>query len=370
MSALGIIFSNIHDENLAELTRGRTMGSVPFGGRYRLIDFALSNMVNSKITKVGVITKSNYQSLMDHLGSGKDWDLARKNGGIIILPPFGAAESEALYKTRLEALKGIRSFLTRSREEYVVMCDCDSVYRADFNEIINLSNKKNFDIIMMTKRIEEGENLPSDGTFVKTDKDGRITQLMTKPDKEKGTSLFLNVYILKKSLLENLISDAAARGYKHFTGEVLAGRLKELRIYSYDFEGYFASINSLAGYYEESLALLKAPVRKELFGDRGVYTKVRDSAPTKYGVGAVVNDSLIADGCVIEGEVYGSVLFRGVKVGRGTVIKNSILFQDAVTGENCELSCVIADKNVTIRDRRTLSGCELQPYFIAKGIML
>ena len=149
MSAVGIIFSNIHDENIPELSRRRTMASVPFGGRYRLIDFALSNMVNSGITTVGIITKSNYQSLMDHLGSGKDWDLARKTGGLILLPPFGAQENDVLYRNRLEALKGAMGFLNRRNEEYVVLCDCDGVYSMDFSDVIEYHEKKKADITLV-----------------------------------------------------------------------------------------------------------------------------------------------------------------------------------------------------------------------------
>ena len=156
MKAVGIIFSNIHDNNVPELARIRTLGSIPFGGRYRLIDFPLSNMVNSGIDTVGIITKSNYQSLIDHVGSGKDWDLARKDGGVIILPPFGDKENKKLYTSRLEALKGVTSFLFRADEEYVVMTDCDAVCRINFNDVIENHIRNRADISLVYKKLEKG----------------------------------------------------------------------------------------------------------------------------------------------------------------------------------------------------------------------
>ena len=167
MSAVGVIFSNIHDENVPELSNMRTMGSIPYGGRYRLIDFALSNLVNSGVTTVGIITKNNYQSLMDHLGSGKDWDLARKTGGLVLLPPFGAKDNEGLYKNRLEALKSIIGFLTRRNEDYVILCDCDGVYRMDFSDIIDYHEAKQADITLVCHTEEIANS--SKYTLIKSD---------------------------------------------------------------------------------------------------------------------------------------------------------------------------------------------------------
>ena len=369
MRAVGIIFSNIHDDSVAELARIRTLGSIPFGGRYRLIDFPLSNMVNSGIDTVGVITKNNYQSLMDHVGSGKDWDLARKDGGLIFLPPFSDVENSKLYTTRLEALKGITSFLFRADEEYVVMTDCDSILRINYNDIIEQHIRTHADITMVYKKRKLNEK--EVGTILDLDSDERITKISydyTETDKEHN--IFTNIYVMKKSLLQNIVMRSISHNYHHFTADVISPNLNSLRIIGFEHKGFFAGINSLQSYYESNLLLLDKNVRSEIFGDRSVFTKIRDSAPTKYGNSAIVKNSLIADGCEIYGEVENSIIFRNVKVARGAVIKNSIVMQNTVLGENSSLNCIIADKNVVIRDRKVLSGAENHPFYIGKGMMI
>lgn len=368
MRAVGIIFSNIHDKSIPELSRIRTLGSIPYGGRYRLIDFPLSNMVNSGIDTVGIITKSNYQSLMDHVGSGKDWDLARKDGGVIILPPYGNMENSTLYNSRLEALKGITNFLFRADEDYVVMTDCDAVWRIDYGAVIDFHIKNQADITLVYKRrkINDGER-----ATVFNFAGDRITGVNMKTDEDKEEeNVFANVFVLKRTLLQNIVMDAISHNYKHFMGDVVAKNLESMNIFGYEHKGFYAGITSIQSYYDSSLALLDKTVRDEIFGDRSVFTKIRDSAPTKYGNAAVVKNSMIADGCTIEGEVENSILFRNVKVGRGSVVRNSIVMQNTVLGENCTLDAIITDKNVTITDRKTLSGSSNHPFYIGKGIMI
>ena len=368
MSAVGVIFSNIHDENIPELSHQRTMGSLPYGGRYRLIDFTLSNLVNSGITTVGIITKNNYQSLMDHLGSGKDWDLARKTGGLILLPPFGARNSEGLYKNRLEALKGITGFLNRRNEDYVILCDCDGVYRMDLSEVVDYHEAKQADITLVCHNEEIANS--SNYTTVKSDETGRVVDLKINETVRGSDKFYSNIMVIGRQFLLTLLDDAVVHNYKSFREDILMRRTKTLKIYAYDFDGYHATIDSLASYYAHNMELLEKSVRDELFGARDIYTKVRDSAPSKYGDSSVVKNSLISDGCIVEGTVENSILFRGVKVGKGTVVRNSIIMQDTVIGDNVSLNCVITDKNVVIRDRRVLSGCEVQPYFLSKGTMI
>ena len=370
MRAVGIIFSNIHDDNVPELARIRTLGSIPFGGRYRLIDFPLSNMVNSGIDTVGIITKNNYQSLMDHVGSGKDWDLARKDGGVIILPPFSDTASSSLYTSRLEALKGITSFLFRADEEYVVMTDCDAVSRINYNEIIEYHIRNRADITLVYKKFNIDE-YSSKNTITFDIKDDRIVGVNFKDRMEDQTSnVFTNVFVMKKSMLQNIVMDSISHNKRHFLSDVIAENLTSMRIMGYEHKGFYAGITSLQAYFDSNMLLLDQDVRHEVFGDRSVFTKIRDSAPAKYGNSAIVKNSLIADGCVIEGEVQNSILFRNVKVARGAVVKNSIVMQNTVLGENSTLNCIIADKNVTIRDRKVLSGSDNHPFYIGKGIMI
>lgn len=366
-STVGVIFSSILEQNIPELTKVRATGAVPFGGRYRLVDFALSNMVNSGITTVGMITKYNYQSLMDHLGSGKYWDLARKEGGLILLPPY-SDESETVYKNRLEALKGATSFLKRYKDDFVVLADSDAVYKLDYSKIIDAHIKKNADITMVYHEHELTKSyyyLTFD-----TNADDRITDIQINPAISGVTKNYINVMVARRSFLLSLLQDAIQHGYSSFGRDILSPGVKKYKLYAYKFEGYYANINSLNAYFNANMDLLKKEVRNEIYGERDVYTKVNDSAPAKFTNTAVVKNSLISDGCLIEGTVENCVLFRGVKIGKGAVVKNCILMTDNFVGENCNLAYVVSDKDSVIRDNRVLAGCEIQPYFINKGSLI
>ncbi len=368
-SAIGIIFSNLHEENVPELVRRRTMASIPYGGRYRVIDIILSNMVNSGITTVGLMTSNNYRSLIDHLGSGKDWDLARKDGGLILLPPF-SEKHDKMYTTRLEALGTLTGFLNRRNEKYVVLTDCDGIAKMDIADIIKQHEKKSADITLVTHYGKVGNR--SDFMLVEANKEGRINEIKLSPHVKQGTKadIFINVMVINRQFLLNIVEESVTHGFTSFESDILVKQLDSLKIYQYDFKGYYAGIDSMAAYYKHNMELLNKEVRDELFGDRDIYTKVRDSAPSKYGEDAVVKNSLISDGCIIEGVVENSILFRGVKVSKGAVVRNSIIMQDNIIGTNTSLNCVITDKNVVISDRKTLSGCDEIPYFIQKGTRL
>jgi len=377
MSVQGIIFSNLHDKNIPELTRRRTMASVPYACRYRLIDFALSNMVNSGVTDISVITHYNYQSLMDHIGAGKDWDLARRSGGIKILPPYMTAfnnDTNVLYNTRLEALKSVNYSVSRMKSDYVVLSDCDVICNINLNHMINDHIANNADITMAVKRVLLTRESSSRNVIVESDETGRVTDVNAYPPNVTGYhDIDLNIIVINREYLQSIVLDAIAHNYTSFNKDVLSrgAARRNYRIYKYD--GYFATINSIEDYYAHSMELLgDSSNRDQLFGvkRRPIYTKIRNSAPAKYNDTAKVTNSLIADGCVIDGTVENSILFRGVKVGKGTVVKNSILFQDTVTGENVFLNCVITDKNVVVRDGRILSGHESLPFFIDKSRMI
>ncbi len=369
ISAIGIIFSNLHEENVPELVRRRTMASIPFGGRYRVIDFMLSNMINSGITTVGLMTSNNYRSLIDHIGSGKDWDLARKDGGLILLPPFSERNDGAL-NNRLAAINSLRGFLSRRNEKYIVLMDCDGIAKFDIGDIIAYHKKKSADVTMVTcQRAMERTN---DFIAVEANEDGRITDLKLAPHIHNGETVnaFVNVMVFNRKFLLNLVEDSVTHGLNSFESDILLKQINSLKIYAYSFGNYYAGIDSLPAYYKHNMELLNKEVRDELFGDRDIYTKVRDSAPSKYGENAVVKNSLISDGCTIEGTVENCILFRGVKVSKGAVVKNSIIMQDNVIGEKSSLNCVITDKNVIISDKTMLSGSNSLPYYIPKGTRL
>lgn len=363
---LGIVFSNMHDSTLGQLTENRTMASVPFGGRYRLIDFVLSNLINSGIKDVGVITKSNFQSLMDHLGNGKEWDLSRKNGGLTILPPYGRQEA-VYYRGRLEALANIYAYIRDSKADLVVMTDCDSIASVDYADAIRYHKECGADITVFYQHKKLPKKSHRDVTTISMDENRRVTATFINPEHESGNVL-LNMTIISKRLLERIIADSTSASYYSFTQGVLQQGCQFLKIYGYEFKGYVADIKSLQSYYDCTMDLLNPQVRAQLFPqDRPVYTKVRDEVPVKYRINASAKNSMIADGCIIEGTVENSVIFRGVKIGRGAVVKDSIIMQGTVVGENSVLDCVVTDKDVMIRDSRKLIGCKDYPFFVEKG---
>ena len=375
MNAAGLVFSNIHDRTIPEMTRIRTMASIPFGCRYRLIDFALSNLVNSDITNIGVITHYNYQSLMDHIGGGKDWDLARRSGGIKILPPYVAAYENAaaarLYTSRLEALLGAQNFINRCNADYIVLSDCDAVLNIDLSAVMEDHLRSGAYLTLVTKRMAVGgATFGRERDIAVVDGTGRITEIDRYLPTEGEVDVSTNIMIMRRSDLQAALSEALARGYTSFHRDVIGRNLNKKVFRAYRFDGWYSQIDSLGSYFATSMELLTAEARRGLLGngEREICTKIRNSAPTHYAEDAKVSESLVADGCVIEGTVENSILFRGVRVGRGAVVRNSILLQDTYVAEGANLHCVITDKNVVIREGRVLSGHETMPFFIGKGI--
>ncbi|MBE6632955.1 MAG: glucose-1-phosphate adenylyltransferase subunit GlgD [Ruminococcaceae bacterium] len=377
MNVAGLIFSNIHDRGIPEMTRKRTMASIPFGCRYRLIDFPLSNMVNADINTVGVVTHYNYQSLLDHIGTGKDWDLARRSGGIKILPPYIAAYENnvagKLYSNRLEALIGAENFINRCKADYFVLSDCDVLMNIDLKDVIDTHVQSGAHITMVTKRVNAAERANEyDVDAVEIADDGRILSVSRQLPESGECDINTNILVLSRGEILAIISDSLRKGYTSFATDVLAKNVKEKNFRAYRYEGYYSHIGTLESYFASSMKLLTEEARHGLFGikNRQIYTKIRNSAPTQYGANAVVKNSLIADGCVVEGTVENSIIFRGVKVGKGCVVRNSILLQDTSIGENVQLNCVITDKNAMVKDGRMLSGHESMPFFIGKGMIV
>lgn len=366
-NVLGLVFANMHDTTLGDMTKNRTMGSVMFGGRYRLIDFPLSNMVNSGISEVGVITKSNYQSLLDHLGSAREWDLARKKGGLYILPPFGNVES-TLYRGRIEALYGAMSFIKHSRAKYVILSDCDVVTNIDYKPIVAAHIESGADITAVAHTgVYSSEDIKTSTVF-NVDADKNVTSVLINPDISGTCATSLNVFVMSMDFLIETVNDAMARGNVSFERNILQEKCRELKIKIYEYDNYFSKLNSPESYFKSNMALLEPENARKLFvPKRSIYTKVSDNAPVKYDLDSKVSNSLIADGCIIEGEVENSVLFRGVKVGKGAKVKNCILMQGTVVGDNAELNYLITDKNVSICENHILTSSPQYPMYVGKG---
>lgn len=366
-NVLGLVFANMHDMTVGDLTKNRTMGSVLFGGRYRLIDFPLSNMVNSGINAVGVITKDNYQSLLDHLGSAREWDLARKKGGLYILPPFGNAGA-SLYTGRIEALNGAMSFIRHSMCEYVVMSDCDVVTNIDYKPIVERHAESGADITIVAHTGQYSNEDIKMSTVLNTDENGKVQSVLIRPDISGTCTTSLNVFVMKKDFLIELVTDLIARGQVSFETDVLQAKCGELNIQAYEYNNYFSKITSVNSYFKANMELLDPANASKLYlPKRSIYTKVSDNAPAKYDLNCSVKNSLIADGCIIEGEVENSVIFRGVKIGKNARVRNCILMQGTVVGDGAECNYLITDKNVTIGSGHILTSAPTYPMYVAKG---
>jgi len=363
---MSVLFASGNEAKLNELTLHRTTASLPFGGRYRLIDFSLSNLVNSGITQIGIVTRSNYQSLMDHIRQGRDWDLNRKNGGISVFPPFVYNSSREVYKGKIEAIYSILNFLEKSKEEYVVISNCNVAANIDFEEIFDKHVKSGASVTVVCHK---GYTTTSPRVVVECDENNAVTDIYeTEYVGSEEKLISLNIYLIKKDLLVDLVRKAYARGFVDFEKDILFKLVGEGSVYAYELTQYAAIIDDVKTYYGESMNLLKYENRQALFGQGGeIYTKVKDSVPTVYKNGAKIVNSLVADGCVINGTVENSILFRNVKIEEGAVVKNSIVMENGSVGKNSKLSYAITDKDVTISDDRDISGFITYPIVIVKG---
>ncbi len=363
---LGIVFSDMHDDKMGDLTMVRTMGSVPYGGRYRLVDFTLSNMINAGIRDVGMITKFNYHSLMDHVGSGREWDLARKIGGLTILPPY-ATRGSATGPNRgsLDALSGIHGYIASSKAKYVLLCDCDIVANIDYKAMLAAHEENGAGITLLCGRYDvaphHGEDL-----VLTIGEDNFLRDAFQSAEARGEQDVYMNSAIFDRELLLRLVADGVSHG-KYTLGEIIQEQAKTHTILCYKQEGWFYHMHNMVEYFEANMALLNASVREDLFRpERPILTKIRDEAPAKYGLSSSVKNSMVADGCIIEGTVENSIIFRGVKIGQGAVVRNSIIMQGSVVDDKAELDYVILDKDVLIKDGRHLAGYLTYPLYVPK----
>ena len=370
-NALGIIFPNSYDSLVPELVAERLMASIPFAGRYRMVDFVLSSMVNAGIDNISVIVRKNYHSLMDHLGSGREWDLTRKNGGLNIVPPF-AEKTVKVYNGRVEALASILDFLKDQKEKYVIMSEANLAANFDFKAMLNAHIESGADVTLAyaQEEIPEGLIKPFDVNkdlyYTLDIEDGRVREIQINPEEPGIQNLSLNIYIIERELLISQISAAFVRGYVYFERDILAPQLDKLNVRGYKFGGYIARISSIKSYFDENMKLLDEENLDALFGGNHIYTKIRDDNPTRYIKGAKAKNIMAADGCIIEGEVENSVLFRGVRVGKGAKVNNCVLMQDTVIEPGVNVEYIISDKNVTITADKEIKGTDSFPVYVAK----
>lgn len=367
---MGIILTN--QDKIPPITDIRANSALPIAGRYRIIDFVLSNMANSGISNIGVVTESNYSSLMDHIKSGKPWDLDRKNCGLNILPPSLENNGAGRIKGNIDMLAGIRDFVQRSNQTYVILSLGNSVYNIDFAEAVEAHINNQSDITVIYKNIKGTEESElSRFTLLEMDAEKRITDIEVQPFYPKTTNASMDIYIMEKALLESIVDECSARGDSDFVKDALVKKMGGMRIYGYEYTGVMYKIDNMSSYYKSNMMFLEADIRKELFNpERPIYTKTKDQSPTRYGSDAEIENSFVSDGCAIEGTVINCVLSRGVKIAKSAVVKNSIIMQDSVIEEGVELDHVVFDKEVVITKGRKLIGQESYPLAISKGTVI
>ena len=370
----GLVYAGEQNMNLIELASLRSVGALPIGGRYRVIDFQLSNMVNSGIRNVGVIAQRNYHSLMDHLGSGKEWDLSRKNDGLFILTPFDTSENTGYYRGLCDSLKNSMGFVRRAKQQYCLLSGSYTIFNTTYNDMMRFHIDKNADITVLYNdqtHLPEVQEERFHDLRLHLDADGRVTEMEHNSLLPSSNLAGMDAYIIRKDLLEYLVERAISQGKYGFIQDVLVPNTKRLKIYGYQHKGYVGRLNSVSSYFHMNMQLLSSDVQKQLFHTgHPVYTKIKDEVPAKYSATAKVKNSLIANGCVIEGTVENSVLFRSCFVGKGTTLKNSIVMQDSEIYQNCWLENAILDKRVNIRSGRRLIGNENYPVIIKKGAIV
>mgnify|MGYP002069669741 CR=1 FL=1 len=369
MKMIGIIFSNIYDAALGDLTKHRTLASLPFGGRYRLIDFVLSNMANSNIENVGIITKTNYQSLMDHLGSCAEWDMNRKNGKVAILPPFGIGQSN-VYQGKLEALEGALPFIRRSKGNYVLLSDSNNLCNIDYENALESHIKSGKKITVIANRQEPAYDYEIQDVVL-CEKDGCLTDIALNHTYSKENLLGMGMYIVNKQYLVEIVEECVSHGLFRFEQDFLQRYFinEKIEVNVYEFKRTVLRNRDILSYFQNHCRLLEDDVaRNDIFDPQNpIYTKVRDEVPTYYSQQAHVDTCLIADGCRIRGEVDNSIIFRDVTIEEGAIVKHCIIMQGTVVEKNANLAYAIIDKDATITANRTLIGAPVNPIIVQKG---
>lgn len=369
---LGIIMAGLDDTSLGELTKARSLAAMPVAGRYRLIDFVLSNLVNSGITNVGVPTLSYYRSLMDHLGGGKEWDLNRKVNGLFILPPYLGRGFRAEHAGDLDVLNGILDYLTNSRQRYVILTGCDALYNTTYEPLRAAHIASGADITVLGRRAFGDGAFSPNCVSMSADHTGRVTDMQAgSAYAVSGDLLSMGVYFMEKSYLEYQIVRCVSRGMHDFVMDVLIRGLQGINLHALEYSGHVGRIDSVGSYYFENMRLLDPDVYAELFNsDTPIYTKVKDQVPTIYGKNAHVRNSIIADGCIINGTVENSIVLRGVQVEENAQIYDSVVMQNSTIQQNVYLKHAVLDKNVVIRYSKRLVGQDSFPVVIGKGVVI
>ena len=369
---MGIIYTGENDARLRELTIIRAIAALPVAGRFRVIDFLVSSMVNGGMKNIGVIMQKNYHSLMDHLGSGKEWDLHGKNNGLHILPPFLTRENVGLYPGVLDGLRSNTDYLTRSKQELVVLSNSNIIYNAHFDQMIDFYESTGADITLLYTK-DPSMKRDEYGTYISVNDNGDVTDIEVEPTHPSYGNTFMQVCVMKREFLKDLVDKAVAHGLHDLARDILLRLVqeKQAKVNAFEYTGVCWNIDSVQSYFKFNMDILKPEIRKKLFIDElPVYTKVRDEMPAFYSKDSHAIHSLVADGCQIEGKIENSVLFRGVKVAPNAYVKNCIIMQDGQVQEGAYIENCILDKQTVIKRNSRLIGPEAYPIVIAKNVVI
>ncbi len=365
---MGIINLSASTEKLKDLTDARTIGSIPIGGRYRVIDFMLSNMVNSGISNVAISTQGKARSLYDHLGSGKYWDLDRKKDGLFIFHPEASSVDVVQKKGDIEIFNTMLSYIKGSTQPYVLLSRSYMICNIDYSELLDFHKSSGADITMMYKRMNNHVRRFTNCDTVNIDEDSQIVSIGKNLGRKRYYNISMEMYMMKRELLIELIEESIHMGNVDYLKQCVFNQIGELNVKGFPFDGYLACINSVQNYYRTNMDLLEREVQEELFEKNGlIYTKVKDEPSSFYADDSHTCNSLISSGCIIEGVVENSILSRGVKVNKGAIVRNCIIMQDTVISETANINHMILDKNVTINEKKVFSGDIEHPYVIGKN---
>ena len=367
MNVLGIIFAN--DANLDALTSKRTMASIPFGGRYRQVDFALSNLTCAGIRHIALISRSNYQSLMNHIGSGEEWGLELGQGGLEFLTPYSMSTTDS-YRGKLESLYSALAFMEWSKDdEYVVMTDTAILNNIDIQKVLDSHIASGRDVTIVTKSgIADGSRQLD--LAIKLNEKGDVSDIAVDYAAPANYVASMDIFVMSKEWLIHQVKEHIARNRYHMDRDLILGlwQAGQLSINVYPFDGVALYNESVDDYFHNSLTLVNADVRRGLFdGAHPIYTKVRDRVPCYYGDDCSIRNCIVADGCMLEGNATNSVLFRQVTIAPGATVENCVIMNDSVVGENSQLQYVILDKDVVVRPNSKLIGSPIAPIVIKRG---
>lgn len=350
MRAIGIILAGGGSSRMRELSRKRAVCAMPVAGSYRSIDFALSNMEHSRVQKVAILTQFNSGSLNEHLSSSKWWDFGRKQGGMFVYTPSFRNENSNWYRGTADAMAQNLSFLKNSHEPYVVVASGDCVYKLNYNKVLEFHMEKQADITIVCKEMPADFDIERYGS-ISLDEDGRVKELVEKPMVVRSHTISCGIYILRRRLLIDLLEKSQREGQFDFVKDILVRQQGIRTIYGYRLGTYWSNIASVEDYYRTNMDFLKPDIRQFFFGEYPeVHSKHSDLPPAKYNTGARIVNSLLSSGCIINGTVENSVLFKQVYVGNNCIIRNSIILNDVHIGDNAYIENCIVESRGDIRE--------------------